>query len=197
MNPQQAEELFPTLEHWLSFNELFDQRVTIFESFFAPATQLIRQHFAEKLDASWTQIEWGSPHRDTQWYLSEFGPNSLCLVFGWCYELQLRLIDDVSFDSHAITAALETNEYAALKNAFERIDRHMQIDSKLMERGNYTFGIPNDRNLSWNELAWCARFKAQEFAEQAIRKIERFTKNTEVTEQIRKLNEIGRDAKQA
>jgi hypothetical protein len=195
MNIKNAQELFPTIDHWLSFNELADQREAIHEVLFEKVTQIIRAHFNENPAPGWSVIPWVAPKQDSKWYLDEFGPDSLFLCYRWSYELQLRLDNPMQYDSGAITKALETGNFAELKNAFQRIDRYMQVDSKLMERGNFKFGLPSDGDLSWRELSWCAGFKTDEFAKQAIEKIERFVRNEVVTGQIRELNRIGREAK--
>jgi hypothetical protein len=199
MNSEEIEKskhLFPSLDHWLAFHELADKRPDMFESWFVPATERIRAHFKQYPAEGWQCIPHplGQVRRDTIWYLEEFGPNSLRLVYGWYYELQLRLDDFSAFDSNCITQALEGSEFESVKRAFGRIDRYMLIDSKLMERRNFEFGMPNDRNLSERELAWAAAFHTEAFVDQVIRKIERFTKDPEVTRQIRNLNVLGRDA---
>ena len=196
MKTENAKELFPTIEHWLSFNELADQREAIHECFFEPATRLIREHFNEQPASGWSLVPWGLPSRDSKWYLDEFGPDSLFICYGWHYELQLRLDNQVRFDSGAITKALETSNFDQLKHAFQRIDRYMQADSKLMERGNFRFNIPHDGSLSWRELSWAAAFKTDKFVHQATEKIERIVRDETVTAQIRELNRIGLEANQ-
>jgi len=191
MNSETAKEIFPTYDHWRSFNKLADQRESLYYAWLGSATQLVRQHFLNNTPAEWELVSWGDTRVDTKWYLREFGPDSLCLVIAWEYELQLRLIDQVAFDSAAITRELESGNFSKLKQAFDRIDRYMLPDSKLMERRNYKFGIPTDTELSGWDLAWCAAFKTEDFVSQVVEKIERFVKDTEVTEQIRKLNRIG------
>jgi hypothetical protein len=195
MNTEDAKELFPTIDHWLSFNELADQRNAILEDFVRQATRKVREHFNECPAPGWCMEPWGADYRDTKWYLEEYGPNSLFLCYGWEYELQLRLHDPQVMDTHAITKALESNDYMDLKHAFQRIDRYMQVDSKLMEKRNFRFGGPHDGSLSYRELAWYAGLHRDEFVSQAVAKIERFVRNENVTAQIRKLNRIGRDAK--
>jgi len=195
MNTEEAKELFPTIDHWLSFNELADQRNAIYEDFFRQATRKIREHFNANPAPGWNMKPWGAEYRDTKWYLEEFGTNSLFLCYAWEYELQLRLHDLQVMDTDAITKALESNHYMELKAAFQRIDRYMQADSKLMERRNFRLGSPHDGSLSPRELVWYAGLKTDEFVRQAIEKIERFTRNETVTAQIRELNRIGHDAK--
>ena len=63
-----------------------------------------------------------------------------------------------------------------------------------MERRNFTFGLPNDGQLTERELVWAAAKYEDEFVRQAVEKIERFTKNPEVTQQIRELTQMAKDA---
>lgn len=195
MKIETAKELFTTVEHWLSFNELADQRNAIYSGFYQQATERIRKRFKKYPARGWNFEPWGAENQDTKWYLEEFGPNTLFVCYAWEYELQLRLHDLQAMDTTAITNALESDDYRELKNAFQRIDRFMEPKSKLMERRNFEFGIPHDGNLSPRELAWAAGCKTEEFVDQAVAKIECFVRNETVTSQIRELNLIGQGKK--
>lgn len=191
---KQTKELFPTVDHWLTFNELANKKDAILDYWPAIATEEIRNYFNENMADEWLfRPTEEKSHRNTEWYLKEFGPDSLCLSFSYYYQLHLIVHDRGRFNVRAIFAAFDNKDYAHIKQAFQRIDGYKKDNSLLLEKGNYEFGLPNDRSLDTLELGWATAFHTDAFVEQAIAKIERFINNPQVTEQIRELNRIGRE----
>jgi hypothetical protein len=197
---QAAAGLFPTFEHWQSFLELSQGIDSIKNYWFVEATTTIRRHFMETLSPDWCCDSWGSPDRDTRWFLKEFGPESLGITYGWYYQLHLRFgFGTPGFKTELVSRLLkEKGEYRPIHLAFERIDPPYQ-GSLLAEIGNFRFGSAYDGNFALEDkdgcLGWYASHRLNEFVDQAVKKVERFTNTPEVTKLIRKLNQAAIDAR--
>lgn len=192
-----AAGLFPTFEHWQSFLELSDSREAIWNSWFISATSRIRQHFEETLPAEWDCEAWGDTSRDTRWFLREFGSESLGVAYSYQYRLDLILHDKQRFNTDSISRLLRESNCRPIQLAFERIDYRSVWGSELIEKGNFKFGTAHDGSFLERDLAWHAAHNEDAFVEQAIAKIERFTKRAEVTEVLRRLNRVALDESQA
>ena len=186
-NKEKYLELFPTLEHWTAFLELVDMKDSMVRACLARVTSRIRHHFDEKPSEGWTWAIAPNADRDvdTIWYVKDYGPASLRLMYGWRYELQLRPENWGHYQS------MDSSQFDTVKSAFARIDRYMQGDSIFMEKRNFSFGLPNDGHLTERDLVWAAAYYEDEFVKQAIEKIERFTKNQTITDAICELNHIA------
>lgn len=187
----QASKLFPTFDHWQSFLELADKKDSIWESWFTEATVKIRRHFVETLPTEWACEPFGVTHRDTRWFLREFGLDSLGLSFSNHYRFDLQLRNHQKFDPVKTVGNLRSGEFRGIFMAFERIDRQFDLGSELIEIGNFHFQTPNDGNLMHRELAWHAAHQTNDFVDQAIAKIERFTNNEDVTALLKQLNNLA------
>ena len=76
--------------------------------------------------------------------------------------------------------------------AFDRVDRQFEHNTKAMESRNYSFGSPYDFNFDNSQvdkLAWFAGNETQNFADQIIKKVERFRKDENLTKMLYQLNE--------
>jgi len=188
-----ASKLFPTFEHWQSFQELANSRDAIMESWFIDATSKIRRHFIETLPPEWDCEPWGNPNRDTRWFLRDFGPDSLTVCYSYYYRLDLKLHNSQNFSAPLITQSLKKGDYQPIYRAFDRIDIRFNWGSELIEQSNFKFNIATDGNLSPLDLAWHAFHRMDQFVDQAVAKIERFTNNPEVSDLIRRLNQAAQD----
>lgn len=193
----EASKLFPTFDHWQSFLELSAQTNAIKESWFTEATTQIRRHFMKTLNPEWGFEPFSSTHRDTRWFIKEYGPESLAFSFAWCYRLDLKIWNPQKFKNQPVTDALKTSEYSAIPLAFGRIDQQGAWGSELIEIGNYSFETSGSRQLSELDLAWFAAHETDSFVDQAIEKIERFTNSSDVTDALRRLNQLAQSADQA
>ncbi len=186
-NKEQYLELFPSIEHWTAFLELVDMKDGMVRACLARVTSRIRHHFDENPSEGWAWDCAPNADRDadTIWYLKDYGPASLRLMFGWRYELQLRP------ENFGCYQSMNKSQFDAVKSGFARIDRYMQGGSIFMEKRNFSFGLPNDGHLTQRDLVWVAARFEDEFVKQAIEKIERFTRNQTMTAAIYELNRIA------
>lgn len=191
-----ASKLFPTFEHWQSFLELANCKDAIVTSWFIEATTKIRRHFIETLPTEWDCAPWGTTDLDTRWFLKQFGPDSLTVSFSFHYRLDLRLENRQKYKPQTVTRFLKESDCRPIYLAFDRIDKRFDWGSELIENRNYKFGTAHDGNFEPFELAWYAAHQTNAFVDQAITKIEHFTKSTEVTELLRQINQTAMDESQ-
>lgn len=184
----EASKLFPTIDHWQSFLELINNRDAIREFWYTEATTRIRRHFIETLDPAWGCEPFGATHRDTRWFLKEFGPDSLALSFSHWYRFDLKIWNQQNFTPKPVTDALKTSAFSPIVLAFGRIDVQSDWGSELIEIRNFRFESSGSRQLSEFDLAWFAAHQTASFVSQAIDKVEKFTNSSEVSETLRQLN---------
>jgi len=191
----EASNLFPTIDHWQSFLELYSITDSIRDTWFKDATTRIRRHFMENLNSDWGFEPCGAPHRDTRWFLREFGPESLSVNFIYHYRLDLRVWNaEHKFIPCVVSEALKTNDFSSVHMAFSRIDRQGEWGSELIEERNYVFQSALSAQLTERELAWFVAHETESFVNQSVEKVERFTNSVEVTESIRQLNLMAQTA---
>ena len=184
-----AAQLFPTYDHWKCIRELPNYFEEIMALWYVEATVKIREHFENSLPSEWDCAPWGNPSRDTCWFLKEYGSQSLAIRYGWCYCLVLKLEDTQKFNVNTIARLLGESEYAPLIRDFGKNDiRH---DVAPTSGRNFGFGTLYDGSFSREDLAWYAAHQTDLFVEQAIAKIEKFTKSPQVTELLHKINQIA------
>jgi len=192
-----ASDLFPTFEHWQSFLELSDLRNSIRDTWFIEATNKIRQHFINTLPREWDCEPWENTQRDTRWFLRKFGPDSPSVNYRWHYCLCLRLHNKQKFNTESIFRLLKKEGgYEPIYQAFDRIDRQFDGEIVMIESRNFKFGSANDGALSEDKLAWYARHEIDGFIEQAIAKIEKFTKNPVISDLLGQLNQTAQKESQ-
>lgn len=184
-------QLFPSLEHWQSFLDLTKQKDNLHEGMIISATQKIRQHFQTTIASGWTMRPRDAEKRDTEWYLTDFGPDSITVVFNWYYLLSLHCPTKYKRILPSILQHLELLQSKPLEMAFDRIDGRGHHHELLKELRNFSFGHHKDGNFDQFELAYLAHNNEQSFVDQAIAKIERFTNSSEVTQSLAKLNKMA------
>lgn len=187
----QAIALFDTPEKWNAYVELANQKETIKWQYFQQMKQPLIKYFNENPVEGWVCEPWGNPSYDLRWYLKDFGKGSLALAIGWTFHFLLNLGDTTLFDTNKINELLKT-DYSILLAAFDRVDRQLENDNKAVEVRNYSFGSPYDSNFDdsqLDKLAWYAGNQTQIFADQIIRKVERFRRDENLTKMLYQLNE--------
>lgn len=191
MNPKEiirhTPPIFPAVEDWRAFNELISARTGIINEWFRIASLRVRENVIRNPRPGWSFEPWGSDV-DTKFYLEEFGQGSLFVGFGWSFELHLYLGDHGRFNGSKADELLKTSRFSPILGGFERIDRAYEKNAKAMHYRNFHFGSVHDGNIPMEELAWYAGNRTEEFVEQAVRQLDRFMGNAEVTEALRDLN---------
>jgi hypothetical protein len=195
----QALALFDTFEKWNAFVEMANQKETMINLYFQKLRQPLLKYFNENLVEGWVCEPWNDPNYDMQWYLKDFGKDSLSLRIGWNFHFVLYLEDTNSFDTEKIDELLKT-DYSIILSSFDRVDKQFdQYDKqydyhrfKIVEVRNYAFNSPYDSNFDnsqLDKLAWYAGNETNKFADQIIRKVERFRKDQKLTRMLYELND--------
>lgn len=179
MNTQQIlhhePKLFPSPEDWNAFVDLALQITNIKKHWFTVAAKSYQKKLRSILPEEWTIDTNFGDTADSKVYLTKNGPGALSLCYGWDYELHLNLDNGTTFNSEKINTLLKSAKYAPILEAFDRIDRSFEPRCKAMCYRNFSFGSPNDGNIPPNELAWYAGNQTDEFVDQAIGQIKKFT----------------------
>jgi hypothetical protein len=186
----QAIEIFDTPEKWNAFVELSNQKEAIKWIYFQKLKHPLLNYFNANPVDGWICEPWGNPLYDLRWYLKDFGKNSLALAIGWTFEFHLHIEDTINFDSLKINDLLKS-DYSILLSAFDRIDRQFENNVKAMESRHYHFDSPFDFNFDnshIDNLAWFAGNKTQMFADQIIKKVDRFRKDKNLTKLLYDIN---------
>lgn len=188
----QEPKLFAEVEDWKSLLELRDKIEEIKAHWFSKATTDLQKRLRTSLPPEWKlDTHFGNPN-DTRVYLAEFGPKSLALVYGGQYQFQLALDDQQSFNGEKINQLLDSPKFSPVLDCFDRIDRSFEPWYKAMCSQNFSFGSPHDGRIPPDELAWYAGNRTEEFVDQAMAQLERFTKSQEITRLLVELNREGR-----
>lgn len=170
------------LNSWVSFYEFANQKESIKNMWFGKCYNLLVKHFNTNMAKGWTWRE-STP----MWYLEEFGAESLGIwLEGW-HKFSLWASESV-YESGVINDMLKSSEYSEITNCFERVDNRFNSGYKIVELGNFSFNTEIDGKYDNDSISWQAGNNTELFVNQIIKKVERITKNAEVTEMIRQIN---------
>lgn len=185
---KKAGKWFDRIEKWQAFLELSDAREKIFEHWYVEATTDLRDQWIKQENQAWEMTAWDND-RDTWWYLTEFGQNSVGVGFGWRYSWCLH--SRGTFESRvALHNTLEKEKYTAIRNAFGTVHERGSFQGiALAQHQSFKFGSKDDRQMNLETLAWYAGHNRGEFLKQAIAKVNAFTNDPEITKLMIELNQ--------
>jgi hypothetical protein len=140
-------------------------------------------------------VSWGNWHCEYRWYLTEFSANTQWGTDSFCLHLDQNALhlwaNPDFFDVAKISEFLQTPEYAPIIAAFDNPHEshisELNNLSKIVERGNFHFGDPDDGHLSPDKFAWYAHYRTDEVVEQIFAKINRF-RTPEITALFEEIN---------
>ncbi len=115
----QTVKMFDQPEKWNSFLELVWEKDNIRNNWYSILKQAIDIQF-NSIDTveKWSYNSWGV--FDTHWYLTEFGDQSISLLFGWWGELTLHANGGL-FNLQEINKLLKTSKFSPILSCFSRI----------------------------------------------------------------------------
>ncbi len=183
---KQAMGLFDTPEKWNTFLELVWQKDSIRNQWFSLLKENANKYFstADVVDG-WIFNSWSV--WDMHWYLSNHGDKSISLLLGWWGELSLHA-DGNFYDTEKANQLLKTEKYSPIISAFNRIDRFYEGNRIVTESRNFIFNSPYDSRFDLDRLAWFAGNKTDLFLYQIAEKVNRFRKDTKITNLLNELN---------
>jgi hypothetical protein len=183
---KQAMGLFDTPEKWNTFLELVWQKDSIRNQWYNVLKEAANRHFTTiDVVSGWAFNSWGIC--DMHWYLSKFGDKSIRLHMGWGLELSL-IVDGDFFDLLKVNELIKNEKYSVILSAFSRIDRTYEGNRIAIEARNYIFNSPYDSRFDWDRLAWFAGNKTELFINQIADKVNRFRKDSNITNLLNELN---------
>ena len=192
MNEQlinKAADWFDDVEKWKSFLELSEACYNIQLRWQSMATDELRKYFFSKPSVGWDFTPWDNAY-DTWWYLSDFGPESVGIGFGWKYMLCFGAKGG-RVNRNLLKTKLKERQYLPLLAAFSQPPHHYGTYEGFelaQERGFSFDGSSCNGRMTESEFSWYAWHHKEAFLKQAVAKIEAFTKNDEVKQLLAQLN---------
>jgi hypothetical protein len=187
----QVQEIFADKEQWDAFIELAPNKDNIKNDWLARLKPCMNKLFA--VDNIVDEWEYDSTGDEYNWYLKDYGKESLFLAFWWDKEYtEFGLYAGKSLDLSLLKQKLREKEYKPIISAFDHLDYHLEEDDDrglLRDWGNFCFGDISYKNLDAYSLAWYANYKTEEFASQIQQKVNKYIKDKDITKLFKELNE--------
>ncbi len=194
---KQTVEIFDTEEKWDAFFEIQNEIENITNYWLKIGARALRSSFQN--DPKWKCEPWAVEERDTHWYLSEFGSNSVGIGIGWP-EVEMHLFLPTEQSEYRLDEArriLQTLEFAPLLQVLS-----LKIDSPRGNEGSLAFNSSfnpingeTDRVMRQRLLAWAAGHpEDSKYVDRMGAYIRQLTANTELTALFRKFNRQVREA---
>jgi hypothetical protein len=188
----QVESLFSDREQWTSFLELVSEKGNIQSTWWQTLQPLMTKCFkGDNLVNGWGFVSWGI--WDYKWYLADFGEKSLCLwAREWYGNYSLTLWADRSqYDTVEISNLLDDPAYSPIISVFESPNCNFgpESDVKILDQGDYIFdGLKLAPRM--DHLSWYAHYKPEKFVSQMLERIDRFRKDSTITDLLKKINSV-------
>lgn len=180
----QALNLFDTPEKWNAFLELYSQRDEMRNQWYGKLRELSIKRF-NTIDVvdGWSFKP--SNSIDMCWYLTEYGDQSIRIVFGWCAEMTL-FYDGVNFSK--MNDLMKNKRFSPILEGFQKLDGVFQGNRIAYESRNFIFESPYDTKFDCDRLAWFAGNQTESFVDQIVKKVNRFRKDDNLTVLLGELN---------
>lgn len=180
----QALNLFDTPEKWNAFLELYSQRDGIRDHWYRKLIEIsIKRFSTSDIVDGWSFKPGGGI--DMSWYLTEYGDQSIRIIFGWSAEMTL-FYDGDNFSK--LTELLKTKRFSPILEGFQKLDGVFQGNRIAYESRNFIFESPYDTKFDYDRLAWFAGNQTVLFVDQIVKKVNRFRKDDNLTVLLGELN---------
>ncbi len=164
-----------TSEKWNAYLELIAQKEQIKNLWFNKLKSELIKYFSTNIENGW---KWDETKMN--WYLAEFGPQSLAIWLEGYTKFSLW-VNNANFKNDEITELLQTEKYSALLSAFSRIDKRFEESYQVIENGNFSFGSEHDGEFGIDHLAWYAGNETKILAQQIIDKVNKIRQDKNLT----------------
>jgi hypothetical protein len=189
-------EIFDKIEKWNAFFQIQEKIENIIEHWRLKGAMAIRAHFEREPSDGWTCDEWGNP-KDTRWYLTNFGPQSIGIGFGWI-EMELDIFfyweSLEKYDLKLAAQLLGTEQFSKIRQIFpDNANRHGRLaDGCFASDENFTpYPEATDPVARRRVFAWHAAHEPDKFAKEIAEKIRSIIEDEEITKLIRSLNSLS------
>ena len=183
----QAIQIFDTYDKWDAFIVLSNNIPEIRRRYFERLKSDLTKHFSKDIAESWSFV--AIHNEQYRWYLSEFGYESLGLL--WRANDFLLWCNPDKIDANKVRDLLNTPDFNIIFNCFDNIDSLSNpLHHFVQEKHRYTFrdstsySAPDEDD--YNKLAWFAGNKTDELIELIAIKINKF-RTIEITTLIKDL----------
>lgn len=168
-------------EMWNAYLELTTQKEQIKNIWLNKLKSELIKYFSTNIEDGW---KWDENRMN--WYLAEFGPESLAIWFEGYTKFSLWS-NNANFKSDEITELLQTEKYSVLLSAFSRIDKRFEGSYQVIENGNFSFGSEHDGEFGIDHLAWYAGNKTESLSMQIIEKVNKIRQDKNLTSLLAEL----------
>ncbi len=189
-------EIFDKLEKWNAFFQIQGEIENIIEHWRLIGAMAIRAQFEREPSPDWTCEKWGNL-KDTRWYLTKLGPESIGIGFGWI-EMELDIFfyweSLEKYDLKLAAQLLGTEQFSKIRQIFpDNANRHGRLaDGCFASDENFTpYPEATDPVARRRVFAWHAAHEPDKFAKEIAEKIRSIIEDEEITKLIRSLNSLS------
>lgn len=188
-------KVFDNIEKWNAIFQIQGETDNIMEHWRSIGAIAIREQFDQKPSPGWTCDEWGTP-KDTRWYLTDLGPKSIGIGFGWMdMELDLFCHWEVKerYDLSGATFCLRDEEkFSTLRQIFpDDAYGPGRVDDGCFAADKHFTPYPEARQPGARRrvFAWHAAHECDDFACKILEKVRSIISDESNTALIRELNQ--------
>lgn len=186
---EQSTEIFGTLEKWQALYEMEQAVPKILTHWLTNGAKAMRTEFSRTSNI-WACSTWGV-ERDTRWYLSDLGQESISLGIGW-ETFELHLFDGRNDGTTWKTATelLGHLEFQGLKERIiHRRNRPYSHSVKILlsDLQFDPFASGFDGNFRHRYIAWMAAHETDEFVNATLERIHTLLDDEEFVRLVREL----------
>ena len=191
----QSIAIFNTIDKWNALFEIHAQSDDIMGHWLKIGAQALRQHFAAHPSTGWECACW-ELERDSRWHLTEFGPGSVGIGFGWVpVEFHLHLGSADEFDREVVTSLLASERFRPLVALFgsQTVPPWRVSEGSLAsDRTINPYGGASDDATRYRSVSWHAAHETADYVEQMASIIRQITDNEAITDLLRDLNRLSK-----
>jgi len=186
----QAITIFDSFDKWNAFIELSNARESIKVKYF----EKLKQELINKFNRNDFRKDWAFKiitHNLYRWYLKDYGPDSICIV--WRQDDTVLWSNIISVDVQMAINLLNTPDFNSIFNCFDNTDTfsntfpHHYCEEKHRYEFNDSTSYSGITEQNFDKLSWFAGNKTDEMINQISMKINRF-RTPEITALLMELN---------
>ena len=180
--------IYDSQEKWNAFLKETEQKQTIIKQWFGKFTKEATSYFSSK-DAvkGWSFTPLGDYY--LHWFLTEFGADSLSLVFGWYGKVVLYCNSDI-YDILKIAEYLITEKYSPIPACGINYLVNSKIQSGAMGVRTYKFGNPAEPRFDPDQFAWIAGNRTEFLVKQIAEQVNIVRKDGKMVELLNEINKL-------
>ena len=188
---QQSVRIFDSQEKWNALFEIYSQSNDIIQAWMETGAEALRSDFAARPSVGWTCVEWEAK-RETKWFISDLGRDSICLAFAWPYwEIHLFYKLPAEFDETEAKRLVSLDEFRPLRALFapeKTPDRGGKYRLLASDSTFNPFSGLSEEPLRQRELAWYAAHETDRFVKEVSNRMRQITDDAALTKLVRDLN---------